>query len=521
MSQSKKSNTIRYVSTPSGTPDTTADGKQAHLILGDSIAAGLTGHTASTLPTAGTAFEYDRNTNTIINFGDGAGIAGFSWNSKSPWSKFSIDNNAKTGKFPVIINRASSGSTISPSNINNDWQTTGTNYNLAIAAADDCLSKLGLTKLKSIRIILGINDVQNQDGTGAFSVAQIGGYLDTLITNLIAHFGSDVPIIFTQIGRTNTITVSSRLTGVRNLIKSRCNTNSNCYIGSNLAAFTVGGFWESDNIHPNVTGNDHAGAMHARWDDNSSYSKWPRAIISCHFEDISTTYKDKIATWFSTYATEYITAIDCWYNTKAKGASKANAAFDWAFVMAPEADGGFTYSADSHIATAGATNSLFNLGYNPFLTSLLVANNDYGFEIKIKLVNTSSGVTAAAFGGLQPSTTKLSILRQLNTLGINWAVLSATSFTYAGENNLSPGSWMGHRDTGGTISLRKNGTVIAGPTTDTVAVPPSVNHYLGAYNNNGTATDPINAQFERVIIFKSSVISNKSQFVTDLDTLQA
>lgn len=492
------------------------------LIIGDSIAAGLAAHAASTLPASGSAYEYDRTTTAILNFGDGVGVTGFSFNSKSPWAKFCIDYIATTGHAPCIINRAASSSTISPAIsglVGNDWQTSGTNYNAAVTAANDCLSKLGKTKLSAILVILGINDVQGQSGTGAQTIAQVGTHLGTLVSNLIADFGSDVPIVFAQIGQTSTIKIDSRLSGIRNQIKQRCVSTSNCYMGSNLGGFAVGGFYESDDIHPNVSGNDHLGAMFARWFKNSAYSKWPRAIISCHFDEISSAYKSRISTWFSTYGTIY-QSIDCMY--VCKSSLSINTAWDWAFICAPDLNGGYSWVSDSHIATAGNTSSLFALGYDPSKTNMYAANNDYGFELKLKAVGTASGVTAAVIGGfVSGSPNKVSFLRQLNTLGINWSVLSQTSYTYAGENNLSAGSWMAHRDTGGTISLRKNGTVVAGPTTDTLAAPPGTVQALGCFYNSSTASSPIDAQFERVVFFKSSVVSDKSAFVTDLNTMMS
>lgn len=492
-------------------------GVQVDAILGwgDSITAGRVEHTASVLPAPGTAFEYDLNTGTILPFGSGAPITNKSQNAKSPWAKFCIDYYALTGRAACIINCGSSSSTVAPDAGGNDWQTTGNNLNAAITAANNCLALLNKTELTAIVSIVLINDVQ----VTTYTVAQVETYFGTTLSTLTSAFGSNVPMLFAQIGQTDTIRISARLTAIRNVLTKACFNNTNCSIAANLGAFMVGGFYESDNIHPNVTGNDHLGAMFARWFKNSAYSKWPRTIISCHFDELTTSYKSTIESWFSTYLSVYQNGIDCMYATKSK--SSIDTAWDWRFFCAPDLNGGFTFVADSHIATAGNTSSLFQLGYNPTLTTVNCLNNDYLVTIKIKAVNTPSGTLAAAFGGfVSGSPNHVNFLRQLNTLGVNWSVLSQTSYTYSGENTLSAGKWMMHRDVAGTITLRKNGTVIQGPTTDTLTTPPSTKNALGCFYNSATASSPIDAQFERIVIVKSSLVTDKAQFELDLDALQ-
>lgn len=503
------------------TADTTADGKQAFLIVADSIGAGLTGHTASALPASGTAYEYDRNTNTIINFGDGAGVNGFSFNTKSPWAKFCIDYNAATGKKPVIINRGASSSTISPALsglIGNDWQTTGTNYNLAVTAANDCLTKLGLTKLKGILVILGINDVQGQSGTDSFTVAQISAYFDTLISNLISQFGSDVPILVTAIGITNTIRVDSRLSGVRNFIKQKTISVSNVYMSCTLQPFFVNGYYESDNIHPNVTGNDHAGAMFARWFKNDTYTKSARSIISCHFEDLPTSDKAKVQTFMSSFESTYQSA-NLLYLTKPLGTLRANATLDWAFLNGPDTDGGFSFTSGVGVSTNGSS-TLFNLGHNQLNSAIDVTTSDYFMEVKLGTV-TSTGVTACAIGIQTTGPTRAMFVRALNTGGVNWAAISTTSNTYATDTNIVSNASYAVNRASGNESLLKNGSVVQGPTANVAATIQNFNYYLGALNSAGTAAQFLNAVYERVMIIKQSAIANKSAFITALNALQA
>lgn len=495
--------------------DTTSDGKQAFLIVGDSIFAGLNAHVASDLPSPGTAYEFDRNTDTIIPFGDGAGIAGFSFNSKSPWAKFCIDYHNDTGYKPVIINRAASSSTASTASDNNDWQTTGNNFDAAINSAQECLTQLGITKLKGIFINLGINDVQGLSGTGSFTAAQVSAFIGTIISNLIANFGSDVPILYMQIGQTASIQISSRLSATRNNIRTHCINNSNVNIAASLSAFVVAGLYE-DGIHPNKDGNDALGSMFARWFRNSSYTKWARSIISCHFDDILTANKVKINDWMLVWQTQYM-AMDWFFNFKTT--LRNNAAFDWAFLCGPEIDGGFAFTANDSIRTS--SNSLFNIGYDQLLSIVNMSQNDNGYELKIKTNHTGQGIDGIAFGVSNAATTLNTYLRQTTTPQIGWASNQGTTVeTYNGHLSLIPASWYMRRSGASAQALFVDGSSVD-TGTSTTQVLQSYRVHLGARNLNGSPSSNIDLSLERFIGIKQSVVSDVSSFIAALNVLQA
>lgn len=487
------------------------------LIIGNSIASGLTGHTASTLPAAGTAFEYDRTTANILNFGDGAGVTGFSFNSKSPWAKFCIDYYTDTGIRPLIINRGASASTISPALsglVDNDWQTSGDNYTPAVSAARDALAKTGQSSLKAIIIDLGINDVQGQSGTGSFTVAQVQGYLDDLIDNLNTDFGSTTPILLIIPGRYTGDDVSTRLTGIRNAVKTRAVTYSNVYVCASLTSFAGAGLLD-DGIHPDgPDGNDALGSMVARWFKNSAYNKWARAIIGSHFDEISSGYKTTINNWITANESLYL-AMDMLYvfNTTTKN----NTFLDWTFLNGPGSDGGFTFNANSDIRTT-STSTLFHLGYNQNETAINVLTNDYGVGVNPSVITTASLTTAGIIGSITTGPTKATLLRQLNTGGVNYAVLSSTSYTDAGETNLTATPWMIEKPSSGTIQLRKNGTIVDSQSDTSLGA--SVGDWsLGAVRTNGTLGQPIDANFKWFTLYKPSLISNYTTFISDLNGL--
>lgn len=489
------------------------------LVDGDSIAAGLTSHSDSTQPDPGTAFEFDRNTNTVLPFGTGAGITGFSFNKKSPWAKFCKDYYETTGRRACIINRAASSSTISPATsvlIGNDWQTSGTNYNTSVTAANACLTILGKTRLKGILVIAGINDAQSQSGTGSLTVAQISGYLSTFIDNLRTDFGTTVPIYFCQIGRYVGVAISSRINGIRNAIKSKGVTYSNYEIAASMTGFAAGALLV-DGIHPTATGNDHLGSMFCRPFKNATYTKWARTIIgACHFSDISTTLKNKIETWLTAWQTLYL-SMDAMFILKA--GLKLDTLTDWSLISGPESDGGFTFNANADIRT-GTTSTVFRLGYNQNVSAINVLTNDYGVEIKATVVTTASGTLAGFVGVITTGPTRATMIRQLNPSGVNYGVLSGTSFTDAGEVNLVAGSWIFERTSSTNINLRQDGTVVDNQTDSSVGAAIG-DQAIGAVAVNGVLSNPIDAQFVRYLLFKPSLVSNYTTFEADLDTLQS
>lgn len=484
--------------------------KDAFLVIGDSIFAGGNALASSTLPTPGYAYEFYNG--ALYPVGLSGSVAPAAETEKSPWPKFCSDYFADTRRIPLIINRGFSSSTISTANDNNDWQTSGNHYNDAVTAANDALTLTGISQLTAIFIDLGINDVQNLNGTGSFTVAQINTFLGNIITNLNTDFPG-VPILYTQIGRSTTILVNSRLTGVRNSIKNYCISNAGVHFAGSLSAFQVGNLYEDD-IHPDQVGNDYLGGMYARWFRNSSFSKWTRSLIACHFDEPSTNEKNAIATFLTSWETEYLN-MDWFYNMKQS--TRENTAFDWAFLSAPEADGGFAFTANDSIRTSSS--SLFWLGNNQLNSIVNMSQNDYAIEIKIKTNHTGAGVDGVCMGISNAATTSNTYLRQTTTL-IGWAPNENVIETYAVETSLVAGSWLFRRSASTTTALFLNGASVDTGANASLALQ-NLNFVVGARNVNGTPAGNIDLSVLRCIGIQNSAISNMSNFITALDTMQS
>lgn len=484
------------------------------LSIGDSIGAGLISHTASTLPPQGDAFEYDFYTKTVRQFG----IQPTNFNNKSPWAKFCIEYKKQTSRRALIINQGSAGATISPATsiqIGNDWQTSGLNYYPTVAAVKDCLFRVGKKKLTSIMVVLGTNDIQGGNGTGSLTVAQVGGYMTNLIDSLRKDFGTDVPILISQPGVYVGEAVSTRMVGIRNQWKVKCQAYDNVHMAASLTSFGAAGLLD-DGIHPSNVGNDALGAMFARWFKNARYTKWARSIISSHVDEITDAYKKKIDDWMRVWQTQYL-SFDMMFMTKTN--TRANTFFDWSFLCSPTSDLLFDFTADSDIRTDGTTSKLFDVGYNQIETAINVLINDYGLEIKLLSVATSVGSNGSAIGNITTGTTKATFLRQVAT-GINWACLDTTSYTYTGVTGLTGASYFVIRTASNANSLWINGVSVSSQT-GTASIAVAGDWKAGAHLQNAVLTTPIDAKFQRKILFVPSTVSDKAAFVTDLDTLQS
>jgi len=88
----------------------TSDGKQAILVMGDSIVAGSSPAYGST-PTSGTVYQVDKFDGTVTEITTTDMSDSVHYTVGSFWPRFGIHYNAATGKKPMILNHGISGST--------------------------------------------------------------------------------------------------------------------------------------------------------------------------------------------------------------------------------------------------------------------------------------------------------------------------------------------------------------------------------------------------------------------------
>lgn len=231
---------------------TTADNKQAFVIIGNSIASGATVSGKGPAPAAGTVYEYTGTAVQEVGANDLTTSA-----TGSAWPQFGISYYNATGKKPVFINTAFGGAEFYPNGDNSNWYTTGTLYAAMQTKVANGLAAIGVQKPAGILIELGINDTR-----GAQALANIETAVNSLVSRLNTDFPG-VPVYWTNIGRNETDITSTRIDAVRGYIASAVAANSTTHkIAFDLRSYAQNNpeYYGPDNLHMNITGNNAWGA---------------------------------------------------------------------------------------------------------------------------------------------------------------------------------------------------------------------------------------------------------------------
>jgi len=492
--------------------DTTADGKQVFLIIGDSKAAGSnnTGGPGPT-PTANTVFQWNKNTSQIVQITN-TDVLSIAAGQGSPWPQFGITYNSNSGFKPVFVPMAVAGSKFSQITDTNDWSTAGANYTPAITQCDACLTSLGLTKPKAILVRLGVNDIRN-----AAVLANIYTDMDSLVSRLTAKYPG-VPIVFTMIGRNETTAFDARNYGVRGKLISIALNNPDVHIACIEASFISTGMMGADNLHDSLAMGNEVGRQMAEWFNNGAYSKWGRTIISSQYEVLTSNRK----TLVDNFVTSQINSgrwnkleLLCFGKTNVKNSIY----IDWSMFgyLFDVTSAGWVQN--SHISTNGST-TRYGYTFVPGYNNSRASQNDFIIMTKLKTNNTASGVLATLFGS--GNGTSIISIGQNATPNLTYRANDATLGLYTTEGVFIGGNWYGtgRNPDGGDANPRKfykNSTIIKQDAIASVT-PNTVIPSLGAFNNNGTFSSYINAEFECLFAAQYAGF-DIAAFQTDVDTL--
>lgn len=464
------------------------------LAIGDSIMAGRNNSTGyGTTPTAGTVKQWD-NISAVIDVGATDVVTAITDNG-SPLPQFGIDYYNATRRIPVIVPRGVSSSTFYTMAGYTSWLEGATNYDDAIIAANDCLSYLGVNKLKGILVNLGINDIRT-----SASIALVEGAVDSLFTSLIADFPG-VPILVSIPGRKENGTATtnfndSRHYAVKYRIIQNAINNADVHIVGNLGALVEPGLYSADSIHPAVGGDNQMGSWYARWFSLGNYSKWGRSVISSLFDDISDARKTLIDNFVSSQVTS-----GNWFKLEALGVFKTttenNCWLDWAF-LGFFASAGHTFTANVSIATNGTDQHLST-------TCLAGINNKRASQNDliegVKIDDNSSTGNAFLFGASDGV-----VVKRIAQTGVDipYFVNDNTTTNYGGETVFADDSVYSITRNGTTKALFKNKTSVSSATVSSVNVNSTAFTTIGAYNNNGTIQTRLNSSYEYYFYAKYS-----------------
>lgn len=227
-------------------PFTTVDGKQAFLLVGDSIAKGTSISGKGPTPVSGTVYEWDGSNIVEVGAND-LSIA----NTGSQYPQMGTSYLSITGNRCVFVDCGTGGAYISPGDATINWSTTGSLYAPMKVKAYEGLAALRLQRFRGIILILGIND------------AGFGTTLTTIQTDLISLFSRlnadfpNTPVYIVNLGRTASAISDSRIDAIRGYYASIISGNPTQYkqaFDLRDYANNTPGYFSPDNVHLNQTG---------------------------------------------------------------------------------------------------------------------------------------------------------------------------------------------------------------------------------------------------------------------------
>lgn len=328
---------------------TSANNENLFWIIGDSFAQGSNNTTGAGPDATGKGYYFRTSDNTIqpITTTDIPGAS-----NGSPWPQFCIDYFNATGVKAVVIPNGIGGTKFFDS-----WNGTSSTYTTARTDAQDALTTAGVTRLKGIIIICGVNDARGGDPLSG---------IKNSIGNLFYQLSVDFPytqIYVVMLGHSST--QSNRLAPVRGSVREQVSNYTNAQIVCQLQAIhewtppagSPGGYYGADNLHLNQTGNNLLGTMINRYIQlPTSYSKYARAIVNSFYSDVSAKLS-AVDNWITNLGTLYGDLVAYHWM---KVPDKNDVFVDWGQCN-QIVDNGFSFTANSFITTNTAQTIRMNL----------------------------------------------------------------------------------------------------------------------------------------------------------------
>lgn len=446
----------------------TGSGYDVFIGLGDSTMARTDTVSAPNQPLTGKALEYDFNTNTLVAFGASAYIAGYSSNTATIWAKFAREYYIRTRRIPIIINCGADNSTLSAGSGSNNWVNAGTNWPRFTTAYGNIATLLPGARIKGVLVSVGINDVQNLNGTAGVTVAQLKTNIYDFHDRVEGVVGSSVPISYIIPGRAGAVVSGARLKGMRNNVRQLTIDRTTADLGATFSYFTNSAFWMADLIHQNATGNLHLGMAYCRRHTTfkNIVSKHARFICSAHDlgdGDMPLADAAQIALQFSD-ATNLARFLRCEYFYCSQGGkyqygTGTNAALDWTGMCGPAFYGGFTLggSAPNYFITFNGTTTYFDDGLAQSTDFIFCTTTNFTAIVRIAAATTPQGTVGCAFGAGNM------FLKQLPSgsgNGLYFNVFKGTPLQWTGDLKLQVASYLIGNNNAGHY-LFKNGVYAA------------------------------------------------------------
>lgn len=456
-------------------------------VMGDSHATKRPSGAYGPTPTSGTVYQWDTSEQELYEISN-TDILGGDADNGSVFPQLGIELNLSTGKKIVFVTSGTGGSNYSPrTGDTGDWTDADTLWSTAKDNFDDCVSFMSVTypdaNIEQVAyVILGVNDVR-----GATALATIQTDIDNFYDRITTAYPS-LQIGLVLPGRTEVTTSDNRLSNIRNYLIQAARDYSNVYVACTEAHLWSAGYYLVDNLHLSQDGNDEALApMMARWYNNSAYSKWARALISSHLDELSSARKTLISNLITALGDDFF-ELEYAYNFKTT--LQSNCYLDLALLGTGfQTNGGFT--ANSFV-TANGTNGYWRTGHIASINNVRASVNDFFDGVKIKTNRTAQGVLAIAFGAAQAA--QQTVIGQTASNTVYYRAHDLTTNLNA-DTKLQDDTFYAVYRNGTTKGLNKNGVSDASAVVSSVAIT-AVTKYIGCINSNGTAQIFLDADYE-------------------------
>lgn len=321
------------------------------LLMGDSIAAGRNNSTGvGPTPTAGTVKQWNGSAWIDVTNTD---VVTATASNGSPWPQMGIDLNTSSGEVVYLFPTGVSSSMFHTNAGYTTWQKGGTNYTAMLAYVANGLADLGPGhEIDAICVILGINDV-----VVSSTLADVETAIDDFFADLVADFPG-VPILVSQPGRKATgsgvqFSNTDRFYAVRFKINENAINHADVHIVGCMGSLAPAGGYSTDDLHPNLLGDNYLGGMFASWFVNSAYSKWARSVLSSMYGSLSALRSGLLADFIDSQVASgnyfLFEQLGFFVQTDVK-----NVYVDLAMMGMWYAPAAGTYVANSHIATNGS-----------------------------------------------------------------------------------------------------------------------------------------------------------------------
>lgn len=489
-----------------GSPDTTPDGKQAILIIGDSNAGDTTTGVLGPTTLADTCFLWNGTNLTEITTAD---ISNNLVTDGTPWKKLALDYNAATSKKTVFIQRASGGSEFYPAGDNNNWFTSGDNYGQAQTEVTDCLSFLEITRLKAIFVILGVNDLR-----AVTTIANIEIGVNSLFLRLTTDY-PDVRIYVAMPGRREAAAnqeMDARSFAIRKYIRNNVALYDNMILFDDYWQYVPTLDYQVDDLHLEQVGYNKVGEKGARALQSTETDKSVFALQNVFYDDLVMLHK---AAYKS--LVEGLKSDGNWDQLEdfaiLRAATRDNVFVSPKFNSMP-LDGGFDFVANNY-SKGNGTSTFVRSNFTPSIHIDVASASDFFFLIKTGINNTAVATNGYLFGAFSTGACRLFQTTSSN-LQYGCNDTTATAWT-GGDTKIQDNTWYAVARLGGTKYLLKNFVVVHSAAVAVGSLPVQ-DFWIDALNNVGSGTPFLNCEVQAYSIGKYST-ANLTNIGGRIDTL--